>query len=268
MMDSSYLSKKWETLKIYRSPPFLAGTYLLYHLHKNPHYMLSHNQRKQLQKEANSKNIEICDVIQSTTEIKNEIYHYIHESNVYKQHILPYEKEFCLPQIIEKLKAEEKISKRGSWAINKGLQGQNMTFQHIMTVPRYTPLSDLDRKIFNAMTKIVFSIYTKKLEVVPFTGHQERRELLAQHLMKESTTQGTPLENVFESVTSSHETCKEELKIVFDMNDFAEEIPLKWTEIENQPFIPIKKTISSIPLKKKRKIEKMSMNLNFDYEYC
>ena len=211
VMDSSYLSNNWETLKIYRIPPFLAGTYLLYDLHKNPHYMLNHNQRKQFQKEANSKSIDIYDVIQSTTEIENEIYHYSHESNVYKQHVLPYEKEFCLPEIIEKLKAEEKVSKRGNWAINKGWQGQNMTFQHIMTVPRYTPLSDLDRKIFNAMTKIVLSIYTKKLKVAPFTGHQERRELFAQHLMKEPTSQGTPLDNVFESVTYAMTYCKKKV---------------------------------------------------------
>ena len=109
VMDSSYLSNNWETLKIYRIPPFLAGTYLLYDLHKNPHYMLNHNQRKQFQKQTNSKNIEIYDVIQSTTEIKNEIYHYTHESNVYKQHVLPYEKEFCLPQIIKSSRLKRKF---------------------------------------------------------------------------------------------------------------------------------------------------------------
>ena len=35
-----HLSDKWSTNRVYRIHPLLAGTYLIFDLHKNPHYQL------------------------------------------------------------------------------------------------------------------------------------------------------------------------------------------------------------------------------------
>ena len=207
VIDSTCLSDNWETCKVYRIPSCVAGTYLLYNLHKNPHYMLHNSKRDWFEKQAKVKGIHIYDVNQPATEIPNELYHFTYNSAPYIQHVLPFEKDFCLEEIITKLKSEKDINKRGNWANSHGWQGQNLIFQHVMTVPHHTTLSELDKQIFRLMTNIVYSIYSDKLQVVPYTGHKNRMYTFAQQLIAETSSYSNRPDNIFESVTYAMTYC-------------------------------------------------------------
>jgi len=123
--------------------------------------MLQNSKCNWYENRTKEKGIRVYDVDQPATEIPNKILSFC------LQHVLPFEKDFCIDAIILK-----GIIKRGNWANSRGWQGQNMIFENIMTVPRHTSMSELDKKIINLMTNIVYSIYSKKLQVVPYTCHK------------------------------------------------------------------------------------------------
>ena len=57
-----YLSDKWHTDMVYRITPFPSGTYLLYNLHKNPHYQLPQSMRSTFDRKAQEKNVTVTTI--------------------------------------------------------------------------------------------------------------------------------------------------------------------------------------------------------------
>ena len=74
--QQDFLHDTWDTQRVYRLHPFQSGVYLLYDLHKNPHYQLPIEKRNEFNMKAKKKNIPVIDVSQPTFSKAQEFYHF------------------------------------------------------------------------------------------------------------------------------------------------------------------------------------------------
>jgi len=119
VVDQSYLSDKWSTNHIYCLPPFEEGTYLVYDLHKNPHYQLSQDKRMVFEERAKVKSVPITDITTDCFEVLNNIHHYGIKSSVFKTHVSPNKDSFWIDKVIVLLD-NTNVNKHGNHAISKG----------------------------------------------------------------------------------------------------------------------------------------------------
>ena len=76
---------KWISEKVFRIHPFQSGVYLLYDLHKNPHYHLPTNMRNCYNKKADQKGIKVIDVNTDSYICPDQLYHFSNESTTFKK---------------------------------------------------------------------------------------------------------------------------------------------------------------------------------------
>ena len=129
-----FLSDEWVTERMYRLPSYLAGTYLMFDLHKNPHYQLSFNQRENVELKARDKEIPLIEIPKEDFEIENDIYHYSNETSIFKQFIESFKKDFELEHVINFLD-KQKVCGRGNHAKSIGWRNNSLKFQIKLAIP-------------------------------------------------------------------------------------------------------------------------------------
>ena len=202
--EETYLSSKWNTKTIYGIPGSNAGVYLLYNLHKNPHYHLSQDERVQVKKKATSKGVTFKMATTPNYEIPDKIYHYTHESKEFENKILPIKNQFRIPEIISMLK-QESISSRGN--IAKSIGWKSISYEHHseyhINIPKHDKLNELQKEIFKVMTKTFIAIFQPKLGTkTPFIKDPYRIMKYANWLVNNNEiTDFNQVENIFESMT-------------------------------------------------------------------
>ena len=209
VMLEQYLSPKWKTRHAYRIPCTTSGCYLVYDLHKNPHYQLHTSERLQYNDVAQQKEIPVTTISQDTFEVPNEIYHYTSDSNIFKTHITPMESDFFINNVIHLLDKCKEPCKRGNLARSFGWHGLSYKFGEILNLPTRSKISVLDKNILRTMTKLVHTIYHGKLHPVPFFNNTPRAKDFSNALLQfdsfgkksDPPNTGCSIENVFESMT-------------------------------------------------------------------
>ena len=93
------LCPRWNTVKCIRVPPFESGTYLVYDLHKNPHYQLPRDNRVDYDDKAREKDVDVQHITAEEFELPGIMYHYGNNSNVFQQYISPHIKDFHMDKV-------------------------------------------------------------------------------------------------------------------------------------------------------------------------
>ena len=217
-----YLSDLWDTKTIYCIPGGSAGSYLIYNLHRNPHFHLQPSMRTVVKKKAKERNVPFITIGDCSFEKENVIYHDTEQSSYYKDNISPIVEKMDLQAIICRLSKNE-INKRGNIAINFGWSNHNYVPKDGINLPRNDLLSDFDRTIIQLMTKAYKNMYASRIVDAPFTTDPERTKRYANLLaLVDSTIVGNKVSNlnVFESITYAMTYCgdddKSQLKIHID----------------------------------------------------
>lgn len=208
VMQEHFLSAKWKTEKAYRIIPFQSGTYLIYDLHKNPHYQLPQSMRSSFNQKAKQLNIPVTTIKNDVYEEKNTIYHYSSQSQIYEQHVNPHIKSFCLEDIILMLD-EEKESRRGNFAKTVGWHSLNFVAdekRNISIPGRTANITTLDKNTMKIMTIIMKTLYSN-ITPAPFATNTKRTKEWANELVLIDHTEDinekaeSEPKNVFESIT-------------------------------------------------------------------
>ena len=208
VQKEEYLSKSWKTKRIYCIPASKAGIYLLYNLHKNPHYHLSCGKRTEVQAKSANLNVPFVLVDKKSYSEKEIIYHDAHVSSRYKNDIQPIILKMDLDGVIEKLAKEDTICKRGNIAINFGWKHQSFVPNKGINIPFNDTLDEFDRKILKQMTQAYLSSYGATIPDALYTKNEERTKNYADQLVKIGTkSTSTEIENVFESATYAMTYC-------------------------------------------------------------
>ena len=204
--QQSYLHESWDTQRVYRLHPFQSGVYLLYDLHKNPHYQLPITFRKEFDLHARRKNIPVIDICTGTYTEQNEIYHFSSESKIYQRNIFPYFSNLEVNDIISLLDKQH-INKRGNYAHNIGWHTLNFKFQGQINIPSHSEVNEMDQKYFRLLTKCLKSLlYDIQIEPQPFHTNIQRTKEFANQLTELNNdskvhSQTENIDNVFESMT-------------------------------------------------------------------
>ena len=209
ILSSKYLSDSWTTQTVYRIPSFLAGTYLMYNLHKNPHYQLPFSERSTLEKRAKDKDVKVIEVPEEDFEVQNELYHYSNKTSVFQEYVEEYKEQFDLPNVIRMLDDTKEPCTRGNYAKSVGWRNNSYKFQNTLSIPVRSVITTFDQKILSIMTKIIRSIYQTKLATIPFAQNERRQEEFSQVLMEYDSDEDDDLEhkeweedeNLFEALT-------------------------------------------------------------------
>ena len=207
VQNEEYLSNLWKTKKIYCIPSSKAGIYLLYNLHRNPHYHLPHAVRSNVQSKSANLGVPFVLVDKKSYTKKGIIYHDTHLSPKY-QNIESIIKEMDLKGVIKKLATVPKTNKRGNIAITFGWQNHNFVPNQGINIPFNDTLDGFDRKIVKQMTQAYLSSYGAAIPDAPFTTNKQRTRNYADQLVKIGTTStSSEIENIFESVTYAMTFC-------------------------------------------------------------
>ena len=201
----SYLHPNWYTKRVYRIHPFQSGIYLLFDLHKNPHYQLPTNDRDKFNTIARKRKIHVFDVSNFSYSIPNEIYHYANTSTIYKHSVQPLIPSIDFMKIIDLLD-NKIICSRGNIAHNVGWHTLNFKFQGTINVPCHSTVTDLDKSNFKMLTKCFKKVFRNVINPLPFSTDPKRTREFANKLMhincsKQSSFDDRKIENVFESMT-------------------------------------------------------------------
>lgn len=205
--QQSYLHESWDTQRVYRLHPFNSGIYLLYDLHKNPHYQLPISKRVEFNSEAKEKNIPVIDITKDTFMKPLEIYHFSESSEIYVKAILPLVSALNFDDIIKLLETKSS-NKRGNIAHNVGWHTLNFQFQGQVHIPSHSDVNEFDKKHFRLLTNCLKSILKDvSIEPKPFHTNSQRRNEFANHLTQ--LNEESELinkrqyvdDNVFESMT-------------------------------------------------------------------
>lgn len=201
----SYLDTDWHTKRVYRIHPFQSGIYLLFDLHKNPHYQLPVNIRDKFNNTARNRDIPIFDVSNSSYSIHDEVFHYSNTSSIYEQSIRPLLCNFPFTKIIEVLD-QKPVCSRGNIAHNIGWHTMNFRFQGKINIPCHSIVTDLDKSLLRLLTKCLQNSIQNKIDPMPFGTNPKRTRDFANKLLEiNSTSQNhskkKTFENVFESMT-------------------------------------------------------------------
>ena len=212
MKTSSYLSNKWTTTHVYRLPPFRAGAYLVYDLHKTPHYQLLQSERSIFNTKAKQKKISVTTLSNHTTEIPSQIYHYSNESPIFKEHIKPKMKQFQIEKVLDMIKKGKNDIRRGNTAQSFGWHTMNYgKFNNFMSTPGTSDINDTQNEVLKTLTEVYLSIFEKKIDNAPFTTNSTRTKEFAntlafqKKLNEEMDTD--KIMNIFESVTCAVTFC-------------------------------------------------------------
>ena len=205
--EVQHLSDIWETERIFRIPGCIAGCYLVYDLHKTPHYQRPYAMRSLISNDAQEKGLLVESVDVSDFEEKNFLYHYSIDSTTFDEFINPRISEFDLPKIINMLD-KEKVSNRGNIAKTVGWTSINYQYnsEDKINIPRRTEITALDRKMFKTLTTLLKDIFIGKIYPVPFSTDPTRKDRFAESLLKvDGGTNTSSLHknesNVFEAIT-------------------------------------------------------------------
>lgn len=210
-----YLSDEWTTKHIYRIPSYLAGTYLMFNLHKNPHYSLPFSSRNEIESKAKAKKVDIVNIPKGDFEVPNEIYHFSNDSTTYKQHILPHKAKFQLDHVIDFLDNKKK-GDRGNYAKQVGWHNTSLLGDKQLSTPIRSKINSFDKSILGLMTNVMKNIYKDKIDDIPFSKNARRGKEFAQVLMdcndnqKEEqieVTHDDNDQNVFEALTYAMTFC-------------------------------------------------------------
>lgn len=201
----SYLSDKWKTTKVFRLHPFICGTYLIFDLHRNPHYQLPTTARLEFDKQARKKKIEVIDITTHTCEFPQEIFHYSDSSPIFKQHVQSHINNIDFNAIIDLLDKEKKPCNRGNIAKNFGWQCMNFKFNQTLNIPGRSEITPLDRSVMRIMTMALQSIFSTRLDIIPFQTDKKRTIEFANQLYyfdtEDKNKDTSEIMNVFESIT-------------------------------------------------------------------
>ena len=219
VQKEEYLSKLWKTQRIFCIPASKAGIYLLYNLHKNPHYHMSRGKRTEVKTKSANLEVPFIMVDKKSYAEKETIYHDTHDSSLYKKHILPIVSKIDVHGVIEKLTKVNTICKRGNIAINFGWKHQSFVPNKGINIPFNDTLDHFDRTILKQMTEAYLSSYGATICDAPFTQNEERTKNYADQLVKiGSKSTCTEIENVFESVTYAMTYCDNSSKTQLRMH--------------------------------------------------
>ena len=214
ILTSKYLCDSWTTETLYRIPSFAAGTYLMYNLHKNPHYQLPFSERSRLEKRAKEKNVKVTEVATTDFEVPNQLYHYSNETETFKEIVDERKEDFDLPYVIRMLDETGPPSKRGNYAKSVGWRNNSYKFQNTLNIPVRSVITSFDKKILSLMTNIMSLIYEKKLSSIPFAENKRRHDEFSQLLMgyvdEDTDTDDKEWkdeENLFEALTYAMTYC-------------------------------------------------------------
>ena len=217
-----YLSDKWDTRTIYCIPGGNAGSYLIYNLHRNPHFHLQPTMREQVKKKAKKKNVPFITIEDDSFAKKNVIYHDTEFSTYYKENVAPIVEKMDLEAIVHRL-SKETINTRGNIAINFGWNNHNFVTKGGINLPRNDILSDFDKTFVKLMTRAYKNMYASRIVDAPFTTNPERTKRYANILaLADSPVECTNVSdmNVFESITYAMTYCggddETQLKIHID----------------------------------------------------
>ena len=204
-----YLSDKWDTRTMYCIPGGNAGSYLIYNLHRNPHFHLRPTMREQVKKKAKKKNIPFITIEDDSFAKKNVIYHDTEFSTYYKENVAPIVEKMDLEAIVHRL-SKETINTRGNIAINFGWNNHNFVTKDGINLPRNDILSDFDKNFVQLMTRAYKNMYASRIVDAPFTTDPERTKRYANILaLVDSPVECTNVSdmNVFESITYAMTYC-------------------------------------------------------------
>ena len=201
----AYLSDKWKTTKVYRLHPFPSGIYLIFDLHRNPHYQLPTTARLEFDELAKKKKIKVIDIDTHTCEFPQEIYHYADSSPAFTQHVQTHINNIDFNAIIELLDKEKRPCNRGNIAKNFGWQCMNFKFNQTLNIPGRSEITELDRSVMRIMTIVLQSSFSTRLDIMPFGTDKKRTMEFANQLYffdtKDKKEDTSEIMNVFESIT-------------------------------------------------------------------
>ena len=202
------LSNRWRTKKIYCISPSNAGIYLLYNLHKNPHYHLQQKERSSVQQKAKDLGVPFVLLDDKFYVEEGIIHHHTHLSSLYKQKVSPVISELDLDGIISKLSKQE-ICDRGNIALTFGWKHNSFVKSDGVNVPCNDVLDELDCSVLKIMTKAYMSAYGHNIANAPFTTNETRIREYANQLVTIGTSaaSNSSIQNVFESVTYALTYC-------------------------------------------------------------
>ena len=152
VLQQSYLHDSWYTKKVYRIQPFEAGIYLLFNLHRNPHYHLPVSMREKFDVSAKKKSIPTVDISEQFSIYPNELYHYSSHSSLFRNKISPLLDKLHLSEIIMLLD-NKSVCNRGNIAHNIGWHTLNFEFQGQINIPSHSNITDLDKSTLKILTK-------------------------------------------------------------------------------------------------------------------
>ena len=202
---SSCLSSNWVTKQVYRLPPCPAGSYLVYDLHKTPHYQLPQSKRDSFDEKAKQKQVPVTTLSGHTTEIPSFIYHYSDKSPTFKQYIKTRTDDFQIKDVMDLIKSGNNDIRRGNIAQSVGWHTMNFAkFNNFITIPASSELNRIQKNIFKTLTEVYLSIFQHKIENAPFTTDLERTKAFANQLLLVGTSNAKTNDkviNVFESIT-------------------------------------------------------------------
>ena len=206
--SEGYLSVRWRTKQIYCISPSKAGIYLLYDLHKNPHYHLQHKERSSVQQKSTDLGVPFVLLDDKSYVEEGRIHHHTHLSPLYKEKVSPVITKLDLDAIVSKLSKEE-ICDRGNIALTFGWKNNAFVKSNGVNVPCNDTLDDFDRTVLKIMTKSYMSAYGDNIANPPFTKNEKRIREYANQLVTIGTcvSSNSSIENVFESVTYALTFC-------------------------------------------------------------
>ena len=187
-----YLSDKWKTEKVFRVHLFLSGIYLLFDLHKNPHYQLPTKMRRIFDNDAKEKHTVVTDITTDTFEVPKSIFHYTNKSQLYQKHVQPHLNKFKLNNIIDLLD-KKAICSRGNIAYNYGWHTMNFNFQGKINIPGHSKISALDQDTMKLMTKLTHLAFSTQVEPIPFATNPSCTQEFANELFLLNKTKKTPI---------------------------------------------------------------------------
>lgn len=208
--SEGYLSCRWRTKKIYCIPPSKAGIYLLYNLHKNPHYHLRHKERSSVIKKSKELGVPFVLLDKESYVEEGKIHHHTDSSSLYKEKISPVVTKLDLDVIVSKLSKKE-ICDRGNIAVTFGWKNNAFVKKDGVNIPRNDSLDEFDKTVLMIMTKSYMNAYGDNIANAPFTTNENRTRQYANQLVTigSSVSSNSPIQNVFESVTYALTYCSE-----------------------------------------------------------
>ena len=202
--NQEYLHEDWNTQHVYRIHPCSSGVYLLYDLHKNPHYHLHKSERDAFNSKASQQKVPIVNVCDPIFSVDKEIHFVSNEANVFKENIQPLIKEIDITSIINLLDSKD-VCKRGNIAYNVGWHTLSFQFQGQINIPTHSNISKLDSDTFMFLTKCLHTSFRSNINPYPYSTNKKRslefaNELVRFHV-KNQRQFNDSIYNVFESMT-------------------------------------------------------------------